>query len=104
MRLIALALFTLTLSNAYSSCEERLAYQVDARSDYPLKIKLVKELQENEEVSNYRGHVLFQNYYTDKSVDLYTATGSFHSGWFQVGLIVDKKNCELLNEFTMAAE
>ena len=104
MRIIAMLALTLSLSNAYSSCEERLPYQVETRSDYPLKIKLIKELQENEEVSNYRGHVLFQNYYADKKVELYTATGSYHSGWFQLGLIVDKKSCNLLNEFTMAAE
>ncbi len=96
--------FSLILCTSTFACIDKLESQIDARSDYPLKIKLIKELEENEEVVNYRNHVLFQNYYGAKKVDFYSATGSFHSGWFQVGLIVDKKSCKLLNEFTMASE
>lgn len=102
MKKMILLLTLSLLSSSVLACAYELEKQISAPSDHRLKIKWEKRLSKNEEISNYRDDLLFINPYDE--VDFYKATGSYHSGWFQLGLIVDRKNCELLNEFVMASE
>lgn len=85
-----------------SACENELLRQVNIQSDYPLEIDYKRELIYGEVIRNSWNTIIFQNQH--KEADLYTATGSYHSGWFQVGLVVNPKTCLVLDHFEIASE
>ncbi len=99
-----LLLSLLCLINSISACEDLIERQVTVRSDQRLKIKFVKHLAKDEIISSYREQILFENNEFNFDVDYYTVTGSYHSGWFQLGAVVDPTNCSVLKQFYVAAE
>ncbi len=99
-----LVLSLLFLISSIHACEDLIERQVTVRSDQRLKIKFVKTLDQDEVLMNGRGRILFENNNPEFDVDYYTVTGSYHSGWFQLGAIVDPNNCSVLKQFYVAAE
>lgn len=84
------------------ACEDQLSREVRIQSDYPLEIEYKRELIYGEVIRNNWNTIIFQNQH--KEADLYTATGSYHSGWFQVGLVVEPQTCLVLDHFEIASE
>lgn len=72
--------------------------------DRRLKISFIREIALGESLLNNTGEEFFFNDYRDQMIEYYRATGSEHSGWFELALIVDKRSCNILEEITLYSE
>ncbi len=102
-----MSLLTLLISlNNFASCPEfYLERQILQPSrDRRIEISLVGEVALGDSLYNHRGEAFFFNDYRDQTIEYYKATGSEHSGWFELALIVDKRSCNILEEITVYAE
>ncbi len=104
------SLFKLVLLSSFitatSACPNYyLERQVKQPSrDRRLEISKVEDLALGDSIYNSYGEVIFLNDYQDQEIEYYKATGSEHSGWFELALIVDKNTCSILKEITVYSE
>ena len=95
---IGILLTTSTLS-CDINLEKQLRYTI--KSDRPLNVKFVDTLLAGEELLNDRKDTIgiFEE---DKLI--YSAIGSYHSGWFNAAVVVDTQTCEIDGIRYFAAE
>ena len=105
-KIIVSALMTLTTFSALASCPDfYLERQVkQPSSDRRLEFTFKGEVALGEALYDFRGNEFFFNDYRDQTIHYYKATGSEHSGWFELALIVDERNCNILEEITVYSE
>lgn len=89
--LITTTILTSFMTNAcLTEVSNELRYEL--RSDRPLEVTLETTLEAGKKLLNDRGHEL-NSFKEDKLI--YSAVGSFHSGWFNAAVAVNPRTCEI---------
>lgn len=77
-----------------TACLDEVSYKLryKLKSDHPLEVKLEETLLAGESLKNDRGHEL--NVFNEDKL-IYSAVGSYHSGWFSAAVAVNPKTCKI---------